>query len=295
MYRNDSEAARERARGVEADRGAAGFTLIETLIAMVASVIIGIGVVRFYKDSYHAYSMQDQVQDRDQNAHFAVTRFTEIMQQAGSGLPDIGWPMITQTTVAPIVTTVAVNPRNAIQFVGTDSPNSQFIPISDATQWKSTANVMLNIAHVLIDYTDPAKPIIERDIDTSYTQNGYQKGIKDMPAGMDTLRITNAVDLSVGDRVYGYREDQYLLAGSSKTDLVLRPDGNTAAQMVLAENIDSLVFDFKDAAGKSTPTWSLMRSAQITVRARTAMSDPRLKGGYRRITLPMNVILRNRL
>lgn len=293
MFRNGSESARERARDADAIRRAApGFTLIETLIAMVASVIIGVGVVRFYKDSYHAYSLQDQMQDRDQNAHFVVTRFTEIMQQAGSGLPDTGWTVVSQ---AAGVTTVAVNPRNAIQFVGTDTPNSQFIPISDATQWQSTGNVMLNVAYVLIDFADPAKAIIKRAIDTAYNVNGYVKGIKDMPAGMDTLRITLAVDLSVGDRVYGYREDQYLLAGTPKTDLVLRPDGNAAAQMVLAENIDSLAFTFKDATGATTASWKSMRSAQITVRARTAISDPRVAGGYRKITLPMNVILRNRL
>ncbi|MBW8889085.1 MAG: hypothetical protein JF616_15130 [Fibrobacteres bacterium] len=292
MYRNGSETARERARCGDPVRGAPGFTLIETLIAMVASVIIGMGIVRFYRDSYHAYSMQDQMQERDQNAHFVVTRFTEILQQSGSGLPDTGWTVISQTAG---ITTVAVNPRNAIQFVGTDSPNSQSIPISDATQWQSTGNVLLNVANVLIDFADPAKTIVKRVIDTGYNANGYVKGIKDMPAGMDTLRITATVDLSVGDRVYGYREDQYLLGGASGTDLILRPDGNTGAQMVLAESIDSLAFVFKDAAGATTTFWKSMRSAQITVRARTAMSDPRLAGGYRRITLPMNVILRNRL
>jgi hypothetical protein len=295
MYRNGSESARERARGADSVRGAPGFTLIETMIAMVASVIIGMGVVRFYRDSYHAYSMQDQMQERDQNAHFVVTRFTEILQQSGSGLPDTGWTVVSQTAGPPALTTVAVNPRNSIQFVGTDTPNSQFIPISDATQWQSTGNVLLNVANVLIDFADPTKAIIKRAIDTGYNANGYVKGIKDMPAGMDTLRITAPVDLSVGDRVYGYREDQYLLGGTSGTDLILRPDGNTGAQMVLAEGIDSLAFVFKDAAGVTTNSWKLMRSAQITVRARTAMSDPHLAGGYRKITLPMNVILRNRL
>jgi len=294
MCRNGSESARERARGGNPIGEASGFTLIETMIAMVASVIIGMGVVRFYRDSYHAYSMQDQMQERDQNAHFVVTRFTEILQQSGSGLPDTGWTVVSQSGG---ITTVAVNPRNAIQFVGADSPNSQFIPISDATQWQSTGNVLLNVAYVLIDFADPAKvpAIIKRAIDTTYNTNGYVKGIKDMPAGMDTLRITVAVDLSVGDRVYGYREDQYLLGGASGTDLILRPDGNVNAQMVLAENIDSLGFAFKDAAGGVAASWKTMRSAQISVRARTAMSDPRLAGGYRKITLPMNVILRNRL
>lgn len=285
MCRNASESARERARG---------FTLIETLIAMVASVIIGMGVVRFYRDSYHAYSMQDQMQERDQNAHFVVTRFTEILQQAGSGLPDTGWTVISQ---AAGVTTVAVNPRNAIQFVGTDTPNSQFVPISDAAQWQNTGNVLLNVAHVLVDYADPTRvpAIIKCAIDTFYNANGYVKGIKDLPTGTDTLKLTAAVDLSVGDRVYGYREDQYLLGGTSGVDLILRPDGVVGAQMVLAENIDSLAFAFKDANGTTVTAWNRMRSAQITVRARTALSDPRLATHYHKITLPMNVILRNRL
>lgn len=294
MFPNGSEKARQRARRA-ATRGTAGFTLIETLIAMVASIIIGVGVVRFYRDSYHAYSLQDQMQDRDQNAHFVVTRFTEILQQAGSSLPDTGWTVISQIPGPPKVTVVGVNPRNAIQFVGTDTPNSQFVPISDATQWQSTGNVLLNVHYVLIDFTDPSKLIIKVAIDTTYNVNGYVKGIKDMPSGMDTLKLTASVDLSVGDRVYGYREDQYLLGGTTGTDLVLRPDGVSAAQMVLAENIDSLAFVFKDAAGTTTTLWKYMRSAQITVRARTAMPDPRVTGGYRKITLPMNVILRNRL
>jgi hypothetical protein len=292
MYRKGSKAARVRARNGMAIPEAAGFTLIETLIAMVASVLIGMVVVRFYRDSYHAYSLQDQMQERDQNAHFVITRFTEILQQAGSGLPDTGWTVISQ---AAGVTTVGLNPRNVVQFIGVDTPNSQFIPISDATQWKNTGNILLNIHFVLIDFTDPAKTVIKRAIDTLYNKNGYVRGIKDMSAGMDTLRVTSAVDLSVGDRVYGYREDQYLLTGTSRTDLVLRPDGVSAAQMVLAENIDSLAFVFKDASGKATAVWKDMRSAQITVRARTSMADPRLAGGYRRIVLPMNVILRNRL
>jgi hypothetical protein len=109
---------------------------------------------------------------------------------------------------------------------------------------------------------------------------------------MDSIRLTAAVDLSVGDRVYGYREDQYFLSG---TNLMLRPDGNASAQMVLAENIDSLAFAFKDAAGNATSVWKNMRSASITVRARTAQADPRYPGQYRKLTLPMNVILRNRI
>lgn len=279
MCRSDSEPAAARA----------GFSLIEVLIAMVAGIIIGMGVVRFYRDSYHAYSLQDQLRERDQNAHFVVTRFSEILQQAGSGLPDTGWNMISKSAG---VTTVAVNPRNAVQFISLARPSSQFIPISDAGPWKNTGNVLLNIRFALVDFADPAKATAKYSIDTTYNAGGFSRGIKDIASGMDTLRLTAAIALAAGDRLYGYREDQYLL---SSGNLILRPDGNAAAQMVLAENIDSLAFTFLNAAGASTTNWKAMRSANIVVRARTAMPDPRLAGGYRKITLPMNVILRNRL
>lgn len=270
-------------------RSRGGFTLIEVLIAVVVTAILGVVVVRFYRDSYHAYSLQDQLQERDQNAHFVVTRFTEILQQAGSGLPDTGWTVIRSSGG---VTTVAVNPRDATQFVGVNQASSNFIPVSDASLWKGTGNVLLNVRYVLVDFIDPAAATVKLAIDTNYNASGFSKGIKDNATGMDSIRVSAPVKLAVGDRVYGYREDQYLLSG---TDLVLRPDGLASAQMVLAENIDSLSFKFLDAAGVATATWGKMRSANITVRARTAMKDPRLASGYRKITLPMNIILRNRL
>ncbi len=267
----------------------AGFSLIEVLIAMVAGIIIGVGVVRFYRDSYHTYSLQDQLRERDQNAHFVVTRLTEILQQAGSGLPDTGWTMIKQ---GGGITSVAVNPRNAIQFNSLARPSSQNVPISDAAAWKNTGNVLVNVRYALIDYADPAKPIKRFSIDTNYNTGGFSKGIRDNATGLDSLRLTTAVALSPGDRIYGYREDLYLLSAGN---LILRPDSVAAAQMVLAEGIDSLAFTFLNAAGSATTDWKQMRSAKIVVRARSAMPDPRLAGGYRKITLPMNVILRNRL
>jgi prepilin-type N-terminal cleavage/methylation domain-containing protein len=269
-----------------------GFTLIEMLIAMVAGVLLATGVVRFYKDSYRAYSLQDQIQERDQNAHFVVSRLSEILQQSGSGLPDTGWNMITQ---AGAVTTIATNPRNAAQFVSYNLAASQFVPVSDATQWKAVGNVLLNVRFALIDYADPTKATVKIAIDTAYNGSGFSKGVKDNPAGMDSIRLGVSVTLSVGDRVYGYREDQYLLGGATGTDLLIRPNGNAAEQMVLAENIDSLGFTFKDAGGAIVTTWKSMRSASLAVRARTAIADNRIPGKYRKLTLPMNVILRNRI
>ena len=282
MFRSGSEAAPRHGRG---------FTLIEVMIAVTVGVILGVVVVRFYRDSYHAYSLQDQVQERDQNAQFVVTRLTEILQQAGSGLPDTGWTIISQSGT---VTTLAVNPSNAMQFISWNPGSSQFVAVSDATPWKTTGNVLLNFRYVLLDSAAP-KGCSKISMDTSYSDSGFVKGVKDNSSGLDSIRLTAAVDLSIGDKLYGYREDQYLLGGTSGTNLIVRSDGNVATQMVLAENIEALTLTFKTAAGIATTTWKQMRSATLSVRARTAIFDPRISGGYRKITLPMNINLRNRL
>ncbi|GEM_PF-1879721 len=282
MCRNASERA--------AGKGQTGFSLVELMVAMVVAVILGVAVIRFYKDSYHTYSMQEQIADRNQNAHFTLNKFVEILQQAGSALPDTGWTVL---TISGGTLTLGINPRGAEQFNGIDSPFSNFIAVGDASLFANSANVLLNTTHVLVDFYDPTKPTVELAIDAGYNTCGFVNGIKDNPDGMDSIRVTALVALSVGDRIYGYREDQYLLSG---TDLVIRPNGSVSNQMVLAEDIDSVGFAFQTNTGAATTSWKLMRSASITVRAQTEKPDPHLSPpAYHKITLPMNVILRNKI
>lgn len=272
-----------------AARRAGGFTLAEVLVGIVVGSLVVVGAVKFYRDSFRTYSMQEQVQERDQNAHFVINKFTEILQQAGSSLPDSGWTLISQSGG---VTTVGMNPRAAEQFNGVDLFASQFIPVSDALQWANSGNVLLNIQHVLIDYSNPAAATRKYAIEVGYNSRGFTAGVKNNAIGMDSIRITTPVTLSIGDRIYGYREDQFLLSGNN---LIVRPNGVTASQMVLAENIDSLGLVFRSATGTVTTSWNRMRSASVAVRARTPRPDPKLPPpGYRKINLSMNVIMKNR-
>jgi prepilin-type N-terminal cleavage/methylation domain-containing protein len=288
MSQNASERIAQPSARIRA--GAKGFTLVEVLVAMVVAVLLGVATVRFYKDSYHTYSQQEQIADRNQNAHFTLSKLTEVLQQAGSALPDTGWAVI---SISKGALTVGVNPRGVEQFNGTDMPPSNFIPVSDASLFKNTGNVFLNTTRVLVDFADPANPTVKLAIDAAYNSNGFVNGIKDNATDMDSIRVTKIVDLSMGDKIYGYRDDQYLLVGGN---LVVRPDSVEAKQMTLSENIDSVGYTFLDAAGSKTTIWKQMRSASITVRARTERPDPKLKvPGYHKITLPMNIILRNKI
>lgn len=279
-----------KAATLPALRASHGFTIVEVVIAMVVATLLGVAVVRFYKDSYKTFSLQEQSAERDQNAHFLVNKFVEVLQQAGSALPDTGWTVI---PAAGGILTIGVNPRGAEHFNGVNTAPSNFIAIANAPQFTNTANVLLNTTHVLIDYADPSVATARYAIDAGYNSLGFVKGIKDNAAGMDSLRVTTPVRLSVGDRIYGYRQDQYVLASGN---LIIRPNGSTSGQMVLAENIDSVGFTFLDRRGIRTTQWRNMRSAAFTVRARTAKPDPKLPlPGYRKISVPMNVILRNRI
>jgi hypothetical protein len=220
-----------------------------------------------------------------------VNKFVEVLQQAGSALPDTGWTSLRMSKDTLIL---GSNPRGAEHFVGEAAALNVFVAVDDAKPFQNTDNVLVNISHVLIDYADPAAATVKHAIDAGYNSNGFAKGIKDNASGLDSIRLANAVRLSVGDRIFGYREDHYLV---SNGNLILRPNGAAgASQMVLAENIDSLGFTFRNSAGAVATQWKDMRSVSMAVRARTAKPDPKLpKPGYRKITLPMNVILRNRI
>lgn len=279
MSRSGSEARRE-----------AGFTLAEVMVGMIVATILVVSLVRFYKDSYQAYSLSEQVADRDQNARYVVNKFVEVFQQAGAALPDSGWTALRMDGKTLVV---GVNPRGAEHYCSQAASLNVVVAVGDAKSFANTANPLLNTTHVLIDYADPAAATRKIAIDVAANSRGFVKGIKDNAVGLDSIRLASEVRLSVGDRIYGYREDHYLLSDSN---LVIRPNGDAAAEMVLAENIDSLGFTFRDAKGASTTVWKNMRSVSLLVRARTEKGDPKLpKPGYRKISLPMNIILRNRI
>ncbi len=270
--------------------GQAGFSMMELMVTMVVAVILGVTVVRFYKDSYHTYSMQEQIADRNQNAHFVLSKLVEVLQQAGSALPDTGWNVI---TISSGIITIGINPRGAEQFNGQDTPLGPFVAVSNAAQFKNSSNVLINTTHVLISYALSGKATEKIAIDDAYNSGGFVAGIKDNATGMDSIKLKSDVDLDVGDKIYGYREDQYVLSGG---DLIIRPNADPTLDMVLAESIDSIGFTFLTRLGAKTTNWKMMKSASIVVRARTERVDAHLSPpDYHKISLPMNIMLRNKV
>lgn len=278
MYREDSDA---RAHGGPGKAmGSRGFTLMEVAVALVASGILLVGLARFFKDFNRSFNTQEQVSDRDLNAHYAVKRLSEALMSAGSGLPSEGWSLLTLPAGNPGNRfLMGVNPGGGVQYLPADISGLKNLPVDDAKGFvKATA--------VLADPQDPLKPTIKVPIDLAYNSAGFVNGVKTTGATA-VLRLTGGLTLEAGDAVYAYDEDDYRLA-----------NGNLMLDdMVLAENIDSLAFTAYAANQTRTGSWSSMRSIKIKVTARTRNRDPRYpkNGGYRTLDLSMDVLLRNRI
>src|SRR6266852_860822 len=105
----------DRGRG----KGQIAFTLLEVLIALVASGILLTVLTRFYRDSYRSFNTQEQVAERNQNEYYTIKRLTEILQQAGSSLPDTGWDSV--IIVSGGWMTVGSNPSGYNYFVSSPS------------------------------------------------------------------------------------------------------------------------------------------------------------------------------
>jgi type II secretory pathway pseudopilin PulG len=257
-----------------------GITLVEIVVSLVVSGIVIVGLVRFFKDFNRSYNNQEQVADRDLNAHYAVRRLSEAFMSAGANLPAKSWSMISLPEGNPGPRLViAVNPRGGVQYLAAPLAASLEIPVDDQKGFAKASSV-------LADPQPEGLPSSKIAIDRNFNSDGFVNGIK--PTGTGAIvRLVSSVTLEIGDAVYAYDEEDFRLQDGN---LIL--DGN-----VLAENIQNLRFTALTASQTPTSQWSAMRSGKVQVTARTRMPDPNYKenDGYRSLDLSMDVLLRNRL
>jgi prepilin-type N-terminal cleavage/methylation domain-containing protein len=278
MYRKDSDGC---GLGCRDRLGCRGFTLLEVTVALVASGILLVGLARFFKDFNRSFNTQEQVSDRDLNAHYAVKRLSEALMSAGASLPSVGWDTTVLLTGGNPGSRLRLgtNPQGGVEYLPADITSLMEVAVEDGKGFTRATAVL----------TDPQAPAVATKkvpIDLSHNSGGFVNGIKTVGTTA-VLRLKTAVTLKAGDAVYAYHEEEYSL---SNGNLMLD-------SMVLAENIDSLAFTAYASDQTKTSAWSSMRSINIKVTARTRNRDPGFptNGGYRTIGLSMDVLLRNRI
>ena len=168
MYREDSDLGGRggiKCRSGMESRGGIecrGFTLMEVAVALAASGILLVGLARFFKDFNRSFNTQEQVSDRDLNAHYAVKRLSEALMAAGSGLPSKDWNLLTLPGGNPGNRFIlGVNPQGGVQYLPADIAGLVDVAVDDAKGFtKATA--------VLADPQDPGLPSFKVSIATAF-------------------------------------------------------------------------------------------------------------------------------
>jgi hypothetical protein len=113
----------------------------------------------------------------------------------------------------------------------------------------------------------------------------------------DTITLTAPLteDHPIRQPVYLVKAISYYIGLSGGKSALRRNENTGGGGQPLAENIESLEFNYVDAKGDVIANPADIRMVKVTVTARTGRLDPEYKGGngYRRRTLSSNVRVRN--
>jgi type IV pilus assembly protein PilW len=277
-------------------RGFRGVTLIELLIALVISGLLIAALYRTFISQQKTYTVQEQVVDMQQNVRVAINKMMREIRMTGFGnLAGV----LAQAEGVNGFTQMIVPQSKKITIVGgfkqIRRKNDDPIQVTSI----SGNQVTLNYATDDFDPPDSADPEKPEDnphrfisiggIESNYvlsqagTKLTLEKPLKlNHPAGTPIFKI-QAITYDVG-------------RSPSSGKMVLRRDENTGGGGVpLAENIESVQFEYFDGDGKSTANPATIRMIRVTVTAITNMADPEFKGGdgHRKRTVSSNIQLRN--
>jgi prepilin-type N-terminal cleavage/methylation domain-containing protein len=261
-----------------------GVTLIELMIALVISAIIVAALYRSFVSQQKSYVVQAQVADMQQNARVAINRMMKEIRMAGFGVKDVLNP--------PGVNgyTVEITPNaNSITIVGgfrqisrlaADAKGGEVsITLANATE----ASQFDGAIHHFICIGGIESHIVQGRAGAVLTLDNPLK--VNHPAGAPVFKIHALT--------YGIRDDNGIP--------VLFRDlySNTAStkRETVAENIESLEFEYFDASGNPTVTPADVRMVRVTLTARTDLEDRELKkvrtDGFRRRIISSNIQIRN--
>ena len=273
-----------------------GLTLIELLIAMTMTGIIGAGIYRTFITQQHTYVVQDQIVDMQQNVRMAVSQMVRDIRMAGFGRVDAktfgagGMHGQYKNIVTPgnnSLTVVAAY-QQVTTLAADAGSGTNTIVVSDAAGFTDTGPK----EYMCINGTESHRI---KKID------GNQ--ITFFDDGKDTGKLID--NHYVNEPIFLVKAISYSLGLSDGKMCLLRDENLGDGPQPVAENIESLqfVYTIREDDGALVVYDGNMpgnkrdniRMVQVTIGAKTDKQDPDLKGGdgYRRRTLRSEIQLRN--
>lgn len=245
-----------------------GITLLELLIAISLSGIVAGGIYNLCLNTTKSYNFQIQLTEMHQNATYTMNCLSGEIMQAGADLPDTGLEVIRMKPGKNDSISLCFNPVGANYTFTKDTLGTVNLLISDAVKFLGVDTIVkLGLTKKLSFH-----PVVS--VNTSTNPNN--------------IRFASPTNFYRTETIFAFYKTSFFLSGTNFCR------GNIAN--VLSENIDSLSISFYQKDGSVSNDWSTMSYAKISVRARTANAFKHQSSGdgYDRLTLTMDVRVRNR-
>lgn len=273
---------------LEKDRG---ITLVELLVALVVSSLLLAAIYRTFIAGQKIYVVQDQVVEMQQNLRTTFDKMTDEIMMAGFGNVSMLLPAgvtIGGTTYNNLVNwdTPVAGSLTILSAMGSTTLKEDVLASNKVIKVNSLTDAQGN---TLFDLGD------RKYVSIGGVQSCFITGI----AGT-TLTLSGNLTCNhpVGTPVFAIRAVSYQVDGTLTLlrDEIPRPTTQQQQQpQPLADNIENLQFEYRDANGDWAINPQNIRMVRMTVRARTERPDPDMgnTGDYRRRTLSSNIKIRN--
>jgi prepilin-type N-terminal cleavage/methylation domain-containing protein len=258
-----------------------GVTIIELLVALVIGALLIAAIYRTFVGQQKTYIVQEQVVDMQQNVRAAINRMMREIRMAGFGNVDL---------VAGV---------NGFQNVITPGANS--ITIVGALKQISTLEIEAQAGQSIITLASAsdASNFDGMAYHRYISIGGLESNIVLSRSGKElTLQRPLALRHPANAPIFKIHAITYGIRDDDGTPVLFRDlYSNTAAsqRVTVAENVESLQFEYFDANGNPTANPSDIRRVRVMVTARTERQDSDFKGGdgFRRRTIASNIYVRN--
>jgi prepilin-type N-terminal cleavage/methylation domain-containing protein len=292
-------------------RNGTGVTLIELLIALVISSILTAALYRTFIHQQKVYAVHEDVADMQQNARVAVNRMLREIRMAGFGGKNdssFGENDILKTFVNVNGYTNVIFPEHDVVTDGLTHDRitvvAAYRPLgklqSDVNKDADTVTVTYGSPEVKFEtdkkkylcisgmYNYEIEPTATKDIKLA----GGKKLAENHKAG-ETVFLVEAL-------TYGLKMDN---TATPPIPVLYRNANTGGGRFTVAENVESLQFryhvlkksDKSDGGEVALPDLNnyVIVGVRVTLVARTRLTDPDLKEGFRKRTVQTYVDVRN--
>jgi prepilin-type N-terminal cleavage/methylation domain-containing protein len=266
-----------------------GLTLIELLVAVVISALVIAGLYRAFIGQQKTHAIQEQIVDMQQNARTAVNRMMSEIRMAGFGNVSMVLPVTFSTGTFNNVLNLNAPTAGSLTIVSAVGGISILTATGGIGQNQIVVSTLTDdLGNALFDTSN--KKYVSIGGLESYAITSVDNGTKTL-----TLNGSLTYNHAIGTPIFNIKALSYQVTSVNGIPTLLRDENSGIGAQPLADSIDNLQFDYRDAGGNPTANPLDIRIIRISLTAKVERQDPDLNDGdgYRRRQIVSNIHLRN--